>query len=58
MNVGLRGAITRQFFLSTANLTVEQRGVQKLHPLIFLEYLSCPSEFSIVLRRIPRATKA
>jgi len=33
-------------------------GLQKLYPLVFLEYLSCPSEFSIVLRRIPIAIKA
>jgi len=27
-------------------------------PLVFLEYLSCPSEWSIALRPIPRAISA
>jgi len=30
-------------------------GVQKLHPLVFLEYLICPSEISMVLRRSIKA---
>jgi len=35
-----------------------EQWVQKLHLLVFLEYLSCPSEFSIAPRRIPIAIQA
>jgi len=40
-------------------LTFEQRGAAKAAAhLLFLAYLSCPTEFSIALRHIPRAIKA
>jgi len=45
---------------STESLNVLKWGLtleHKLHSLVFLEYLSCPSEISIALRRIPRAIK-
>jgi len=44
--------------LLSVTLTLEQWRVQKLRPLVCLEYLSCLSEFCIALQRIPRAIKA
>jgi len=56
----VQGTIFHALSLHVISTLINPRkgGVQKLNPLVLREYLSYPSEFSIALRRIPRAIKA